>query len=258
MAGPNCRTISIMADGAVDIAWGEDGTIQESTLIDPALIAGWLEVADGTDFDSLVERLPEGECNGCFDGIDLVLELQHHDVVLDSQIVEFVPTEPFFAATYSLVDAVPFTLGEPALSSDPTSWNTPIDPALTIGGILIGAELPVVDFPGRALGGGILDAGASFLGTEGDDVFIGVGGSKGCASFEHVALVRTAQLGVYELFYDTDNTCEAAGASGYRTALAAFEPAANGAITIVNGNGTTSTLALDGTVTNSTERQIGD
>ncbi len=253
MAGPNCRTISIMGDGTVLIAWDESESINESTLIDPALVTSWLEIADATDFNALVNRLPEGECKGCFDGIDLVFELQHHDIVLDSQVVGFVASEPFFAATNSLIDSVPFTLGEPALSSDPTSWNNPIEPALDIDGIpvAITAELLVVEFPGRALGGGILDAGAGFLGTDGEYAYLAVGGTRGCASYQHMALVPTTDSGVYELFHDTDNTCEAAGGTGYRTPLADLLPAADGSITIVNSNDTTSSLAADGTITSS-------
>lgn len=249
MVGPNCRTISFKVDGSVDISYGEAESVSESTLVDPALIARWLEVTASTDFDSLVDRLPEGECKGCSDGIDLVLGVQLEDrtVDLDSQAVRFVPTEPFFTATTSLMDAVPFTLGEPSLSSDPTTWNTPIDPALDIEGlpITISAELPVVVSPGRALGGGILDAGASTLGADDDYVYIGVGGARGCASFEHLALVPTGVGGVYELFHDTDNTCEAAGVTGYRTPIVDLTPDIDGVITIVNANGATTTIAID-------------
>ena len=121
MAGPSCRTISIMGDGAVTIAWGEPESINETTLVDPALVANWLEIAEATDFEALVQRLPEGECNACVDGIDLVFELQHHGVVLDSTVIKFVSTEPFFAATNSLIEAVPFTLSQPAISPETTN-----------------------------------------------------------------------------------------------------------------------------------------
>ncbi len=249
-AGPYCRSLSFWADGRVDVAWpAEAERPVETHAVDPALATAWLEIAAATDFDELVSRLPEGECQGCFDGIDTVLEvsLDGRNVTLDSLVVEFVDSEPLFSATNNLASAVPFELGEAPISSDPADWNSPIDPQLTVEGLAgtVSAELPVVQMPGRALGGGLLNVSISGVSVDSDYVYLEIGRSAGCAEFEHLAAVPTAEAGVYELFYDTDNVCEAFTTSGYRTPRSDLLPAADGTITIIDGRGTATTVALN-------------
>ncbi len=249
-AGPYCRSLSFWADGRVDVMWPVEAERPvDTSVINPELAANWLEVASNTDFDELVRRLPEGECQGCFDGIDTVLEiaLDGQEVTLDSVVVEFVVPEPLFAATTDLASAVPFELGEAPISSDPTGWNTPIEPQLTVEGLTgtVSAELPVVQLPGRALGGGLLHVSISAASVDSEYLYLEIGRSVGCATFEHLALVPTADLGVYELFFDTDNNCEAFAVSGYRTQRADILPVADGTITIVDGNGAATTITLD-------------
>lgn len=250
MAGPNCRTISFWADGSVNVAWPDEADrSDERSVIDASQAAAWLEIASGTNFDDLVARLPEGECQGCYDGIDTMLEITLDDttVTLDSMTVEFVQSEPLFAATTGLTNAVPFTLGEAAISSDPTGWNTVIEPTLTVEGLAVNieADLPVVDLPGRALGGGLLDTTVNVVGVDAAFVYLEIGRAAGCATFEHLALVPTAEPGDYELFYDTDNNCEAFGSTGYRTPRSDLTPAADGTITVMNGTGAVVRVTLE-------------
>lgn len=249
MPGPNCRTISFWADGSVNVAWPDEADrSDEPSIIDPSQAAAWLEIASGTDFDDLVARLPEGECRGCYDGIDTVLEisLDGTTITLDSMTVEFVLSEPLFAATNGLINAVPFTLGEAPISSDPTGWNTVIEPPLTIQGLAVSieVELPVVDLPGRALGGGLYDTSVSAVSSDAGFVYLEVGRAAGCATFEHLALVPTAEPGVYELFYDTDNNCEAFRITGYRTQRSELSPAGDGTVTVVTGNGAATIITI--------------
>jgi len=249
MAGPNCRTMSFWADGRVSVIVGEpDDRAEESSVIDATFTATWLDIATSTDLVALVERLPEGECRGCVDGIDLELQLtlDGQTSTLDSTTVEFVQSEPLFAATTELIEAIPYTLGEPPLSSDPAGWNDPIEPAVVIDGnpVAISAELAVVDSPGRALGFGLLDASVNIVGTDDEFVYVEIGRAAGCASFEHLAVVPTAAPGSYELFYDTDNTCEAFGISGYRILIADLDPDADGMVIILDTNGNVASVSL--------------
>lgn len=247
MAGPHCRTMSFWPDGQLLIEWPvEAQRAEERHSIDPDRARGWLDVTSGTDFEALVGRLPEGQCQGCVDGIDTVLDisLDGRTITLDSMVVEFVDSEPFFAATFDLAAAVPFELDEPGPSTDPAMWNVPVEPPVAVDGFAISSELPVIDEPGRALGGGLLDASIGSISVDTDDLYLGIGRAAGCASFEHMALTPTADAGVYQLFYDTDNTCEAFGISGYRTPIADLTASADGTVTLLDTNGNATTLTL--------------
>lgn len=132
-----------------------------------------------------------------------------------------------------------------AASPEPAEWNRPIEPATTVADLpTIDAELPVVSPTGRALGGGLLDAVIGGVATDDAHLYLSIGRAAGCAEFEHLALTPGPTQGTYQLFYDTDNTCEAYRSTGYRTALDDITPAADGSITILDTNGTITVVTL--------------
>lgn len=108
MMGPNCPTYAVHANGQVDLFRTEalDTTVDSSTIAVP-LVDALTEQIRSTDFVALRTRLPEGECQGCFDGIDtkLVLTTRNGEVTFSSIDVEMDPMEPLFAAVSNIVAA---------------------------------------------------------------------------------------------------------------------------------------------------------
>jgi hypothetical protein len=108
MMGPNCPTYVLHANGRVDLFRTEaEGTRVDSAVIDVALLEALAEQIRSTDFVALRARLPEGECQGCFDGIDtkLVLTTSDREVTFSSIDEELSATEPLFDAVWSIVHA---------------------------------------------------------------------------------------------------------------------------------------------------------
>lgn len=108
MMGPNCPTYVVHANGQVDLFRTEAmDTRIDSTAIDVALVDVLIEQIHSTDFTALRLRLPEGECQGCFDGIDtkVVLVTADGEVTFNSIDEELSQTEPLFDAVWNIVVA---------------------------------------------------------------------------------------------------------------------------------------------------------
>jgi hypothetical protein len=116
MMGPNCPTYVVHANGQVDLFRTEAvDTPVDSTAIDVALIDVLVEQIQSTDFAALRLRLPEGECQGCFDGIDTKLVLTTPDgrVAFNSIDEELSQAEPLFDAVWDIVNAANQTTDMP-------------------------------------------------------------------------------------------------------------------------------------------------
>ncbi len=119
-----------------------------------------------------------------------------------------------------------------------TVVNAPIDPPIVVDGAAGPATLTMPVHASRPApsGRGATDAFVDAVIVDGDDVFVDLSHSTGCGSFDHFALVETDTTGVYDLFYDTDNNCEALG---YATLQVTGEisRADDGSVTVRSTNG---------------------
>jgi len=107
--GPNCPKFVVYADGTVEIyRAGEQEPAEVTGSIDPSALAAFFDVAEAEDFDALIERLPPGTCQACVDGVDIVLDvkLNGENESLNSTVVAFDESEPFFAALNTLIEQV--------------------------------------------------------------------------------------------------------------------------------------------------------
>ncbi|MEA2001274.1 MAG: hypothetical protein U9N84_05230 [Actinomycetota bacterium] len=82
MLGPNCATTLVMSDGSFGVFRTDPANVSDAPLaFSDAEYAGFVDVSDlarsiaGTDFGELRRSLGPGACNGCVDGIDLVLRV---------------------------------------------------------------------------------------------------------------------------------------------------------------------------------------
>jgi hypothetical protein len=108
MMGPNCPTYVVFADGTVDLLRsGQPDSVIDSTVVDEAQVAKLLGDLAAADFAALRERLPVGECQGCYDGIDTVFVFgSAPDVVtFDSIETELTTSEPVFQSVWDIVGA---------------------------------------------------------------------------------------------------------------------------------------------------------
>jgi len=109
MAGPNCTRLIVMGDGTVEVQrllpGGED--LVDTASIDSELVAQLHSIVAVTDLEALLGRLPEGHCQGCFDGIDTTMTLNGADgpVVFNSVDVELDVSEPVFGAAWAVHEA---------------------------------------------------------------------------------------------------------------------------------------------------------
>jgi hypothetical protein len=108
MMGPNCPTYVVFANGTVDlIRSGQSDSVIDSTVVDEAQVTRLLGDLAAADFAALRERLPVGECQGCYDGIDTVFVFgSAPDVVaFDSIETELTTSEPVFQSVWDIVGA---------------------------------------------------------------------------------------------------------------------------------------------------------
>ncbi len=107
--GPNCTRLVIFGDGTVEAyrvaVDGEE--LVDTGSIDLELVAELDRIVAVTDLDALRSRLPEGHCQGCFDGIDTTMTLAGDDgpAVFSSLEVELDSGEPVFAAAWAVAAA---------------------------------------------------------------------------------------------------------------------------------------------------------
>jgi hypothetical protein len=107
--GPNCIRLVVFGDGTVEAhrLISEETQLVGLGSIDRELVVAVHEAVLATDFTTLRQRLPAGECRGCYDGIDTTMTFRPN---LDPQVfasvdVELDPSEPLFAAAWAVADA---------------------------------------------------------------------------------------------------------------------------------------------------------
>lgn len=106
MMGPNCPTYVLRANGRVDLyRTGNLDTPVDSTIVEEALVMDLQGQISKTDFVTLRTRLPQGECQGCYDGIDTTFLFSTPSSVIsfDSIETELVASEPLFAMVWDIV-----------------------------------------------------------------------------------------------------------------------------------------------------------
>ncbi len=104
MMGLNCATYHIWNDGTVDLfRTGDPDHLVHTTTIDPSLVARIADELATTDLASLRTTLPEGECRGCYDGIDI--DFWYGSTGFSSVDVELVKSEPLFDVTWEAFEA---------------------------------------------------------------------------------------------------------------------------------------------------------
>ena len=107
MMGPNCPTYVVRANGRVDLyRTGNLDTPVDSTIVEEALITDLQEQISKTDFAALRDRLAQGECQGCYDGIDTTFVFSTPSGVssFDSIETELALSEPLFAMVWNIVN----------------------------------------------------------------------------------------------------------------------------------------------------------
>ena len=108
MMGPNCATYLVYSDGSVELMRTRElGEPEATTTVDPDAIQEVTDLLASTDPETLRASLPEGECQGCFDGIDTTFTYETTDgqVSFASTEVELVLSESLFAATWQVRNA---------------------------------------------------------------------------------------------------------------------------------------------------------
>jgi len=110
MMGANCAGYRFWSDGSVEIyrADGSTGTAAEiSGSIDSELVARVSAELGTTNLPELRSSLPEGECRGCYDGIDTTFtyETVAGSIPFASTEVELDLSVPLFAATADALQA---------------------------------------------------------------------------------------------------------------------------------------------------------
>jgi hypothetical protein len=118
--GPNCTRLVVFGDGTVEAYrfLGQDAELIDTASIDPGLVDSVDEIARTTDFGALRDRLPAGECRGCYDGIDTTMTFHVEGLVeaFSSVDVGLDPAEPLFAAAWATADAASGSIEVPLLT----------------------------------------------------------------------------------------------------------------------------------------------
>lgn len=111
MAGPNCPVWHVAADGSFEVRRlaGDDllsADVEGTGQVDDALVSQVREAAAQALADDLLDRIGPGTCNGCVDGIDLLVAVATDDGVLamDSMEHDFDDRHPIFGALGNLED----------------------------------------------------------------------------------------------------------------------------------------------------------
>lgn len=109
--GPNCFTISIMGDGTVEAyrIGPDQPALVDTGSIGREMVVALHRLASSTDLNALYQRLPEGECRGCYDGIDTAMWFSAYPtaempMVFSSVDVELDASEPLFEAAWAVYE----------------------------------------------------------------------------------------------------------------------------------------------------------
>ena len=116
MAGPNCAQYRFWSDGTIELfRVGIDRTTPEGTaMIDPSLVSDVADHVMAIDLDRLRASLREGECRGCYDGIDTTFTYVVSDgsPSFASVDVELHDSVPLFAATWAALEEAQLAVGQ--------------------------------------------------------------------------------------------------------------------------------------------------
>jgi hypothetical protein len=103
MMGPNCAGYRFFSDGTVELYRTNQDTdaAEHDSTIDMSLVSAVSEELGSVDLTELRAMLPEGECRGCYDGIDTTYIYERTDgqTEFDSTKVELLSSIPLFGAT---------------------------------------------------------------------------------------------------------------------------------------------------------------
>jgi len=108
MMGPNCPTYELDRDGTVRLyRTGDPDVVAEANVSAAVADELWQQIAD-TDIAALADRAGPGSCQSCVDGIDTVISFTGSDreVALDSTVIAFDTSEPFFAVVNETIEAM--------------------------------------------------------------------------------------------------------------------------------------------------------
>ena len=107
MMGPNCPTYVVRANGQVEIfRTGDADDAVDVTRVDMRLMTDLANEIGSSDLEAIRARLDEGECRGCYDGIDTAMEFETVSGIVrfDSMDEELSSAEPLFAAVWAIVE----------------------------------------------------------------------------------------------------------------------------------------------------------
>ncbi len=105
--GPNCSRLIVYGDGKVEALRVVPGGAElvDTGAIDAGLVIDLHRQIDGTDLAALHDGLGQGECRGCYDGIDTTLRFAETPPAFDSVDVDLDGSEPLFAAAFAVIEA---------------------------------------------------------------------------------------------------------------------------------------------------------
>jgi hypothetical protein len=117
--GPNCAQLIVFGDGTVVARRILPGGTErvDSGSIDTALVNALHQVVADTDLAALHRRLPEGECRGCYDGIDTTLRFSPASSPAFASVdVELESSEPVFQAAFAVLEAAQLVVEIPVVA----------------------------------------------------------------------------------------------------------------------------------------------
>ena len=121
MMGPNCSGYRFFSDGSVELYRTNLDTseTEHTATIDEGLVTAVADQLASADLIELRGMLPEGECRGCYDGLDTtyIYEVTAGAAEFDSAKVELVASVPLFRATEQALTAAQAALDELEIQS---------------------------------------------------------------------------------------------------------------------------------------------
>ena len=106
--GPNCARHTLYLDGTVTVERVSVGAVETTGQIDTGQVDSLVAQIIATDFTELRNRLAEGTCSGCVDGVDYEYDFRSgtESIVFSSIEYRFDNAEPLFALANGTVDAM--------------------------------------------------------------------------------------------------------------------------------------------------------
>lgn len=105
--GPNCPTFEIDRDGTLRLYRTGQADVVSETTVDPIVIEELWEQIGTVDIADLSARVGPGTCQACVDGVDTVItySMGGEEIRLDSTVIAFDSSEPFFAVVNETLEA---------------------------------------------------------------------------------------------------------------------------------------------------------